>query len=334
MDVLILGGSAFLGPHLVDSLRHRGHSVTLLNRGQRSPRPPAGVAQITGDRATDLARLHGRRFDAVVDTCGFVPRVVRLSLEALADATAHYTFVSSISAYADPLGGTRAEDEPLATIADPTVEEITAETYGALKALCEEETRRAMGERALIVRPGLIVGPLDPTDRFTYWPHRFALGGDVLVPGVPEQGTAIIDVRDLADWLVLAIERRTAGTFNASGDASALTMGAIIDACVRATGGGARPVWVDAQFLAEHDVAPWSELPIWLPPGSDSIEWASSAKAVAAGLTYRPIDETVRATLAWTREAGLDRPLKAGLSREREAQLLAAYARRAPLDRA
>jgi 2'-hydroxyisoflavone reductase len=325
LNVLVIGGSKFLGPHLVDVLLRHDHAVTLFNRGRAAPTPPRGVELVVGDRSTDLAVLAGRRFDAVIDTCGYVPRVVALAVRALDPSVSHYTFVSSISAYADPLEGTFGEGEKLATIADTSVEEITGETYGPLKALCEAEVMRGMGGRALVVRPGLIVGPLDPTDRFTYWPHRFALGGDVLVPGERDHGISVIDVRDLAAFVVASIEKRLTGTYNVSGNPATSTMGGLIDACVAAAGSDARPVWVDATFLEERKVEPWSDLPVWLPPGSDSLMWASSARAVAEGLSYRPIAETVAATLDWTRGVGLDRVLKAGLTREREAQLLASF---------
>ena len=325
MDVLIIGGTKFLGPHLIHALRGRNHSVTLFNRGRSAPAPPDGVLAVTGDRERDLSLLAGRRFDAVIDTCGFVPRIVRLSAQALARAASHYTFISTISVYVDPLGGNRAEEAPLATIADATTEEITGETYGPLKALCEAEVAGAMDGRCLIVRPGLLVGPLDPTDRFTYWPHRFALGGDVLVPGDREHPISVIDARDAAEWIVVAIENGLTGTFNAAGDPATSTMGELIDACVSAGGASARPVWVDESFLTANNVEPWSELPAWLPSESNSLMMASSARAVKAGLLYRPIGQTVRDTLERTREQAMDRQLKAGLARERESQLLAAY---------
>src|SRR5207253_5837265 len=186
LRILVIGGSRFLGPHLVDALRLRGHSVTLFNRGRVAPIPPAGVELVAGDRERDLSMIADQPFDAVIDTCGFVPRIVRLALDALANNVSHYTFVSTMSVYADPLRGTRGESEPLAQLEVAGTEQVTNETYGPLKALCEAEVVRAMDGRALVVRPGLIVGPLDPTDRFTYWPHRFALGGDVLVPGSRE----------------------------------------------------------------------------------------------------------------------------------------------------
>lgn len=326
MNVLIIGGTKFVGPHLVDALLAKGHTVTLFNRAKTEYAAPAGVERIKGDRDGDLSELAGRRWDAVIDTCGFVPRVVRKSVGVLGAAARHYTFISTISVYKDPLGGNRDEDEPLATIDDETVEEITAESYGPLKALCESVVTAGFVGRSLIVRPGLIVGPHDPTDRFTYWPHRLALGGDVLVPGHPEHGISIVDVRDLARWIVTAVEHALSGIFNASGNPAATSMGDLIDACLAATGRAARPIWVSEQFVADQAIGPWSELPVWLPESSDSLMHATSARADRVGLTHRPIAETVAATLEWTVRRGLDRPLLAGLSREREATLLAAWA--------
>lgn len=322
MNVLIIGGSNFLGPHVVDALVRRGHHVSTFNRGRNPAPPPDGVDRIVGDRATDLDRLRGHSFDAVIDTCGYFPRIVGMSVAMFARSIGVYAFVSTISVYVDPLEPPRDETRALATIADPSIEEITPESYGALKALCEAAVADGMEGRAFIVRPGLIVGPLDPTDRFTYWPHRTALGGEMLVPGERGHNISFIDVRDLAEFIAVSVERRTKGTFNASGDTARTTMGDLIDSCLRAADSKTTATWVDEQFVMANEIAPWSELPAWIPTGEDTLMWASSAKAVAAGLTYRPLDDTVKATLDYTRARGLDRPLKAGLTREREAALL------------
>ena len=320
MNLLIIGGTKFLGPHIVEAALARGHRVTLFNRGNAEI--PSGVEFVRGDRERDLQRLGDRRFDAVIDNCGQVPRIVRISARLFSGIAEHYTFISSISVYREPLNGTFAEEEPVIELADPSIETTTPETYGGLKALCEREVLDPMARRALIVRPGLIVGPLDPTDRFTYWPNRFALGGDVIVPGSPNKFVAFIDVRDLASWIVKAVEARLVGTFNASGTPGMTTMGSVIDACVRAAGGG-RPVWVDdEQFILSAGIEAWTEMPLWVPVGEDTLNEASSAKAVAAGLEYRPLDETVTATLAWTRKQGVNRTLRAGITPEREAALL------------
>ena len=322
MNVLIIGGSNFLGPHVIDALVRREHRVTAFNRGRNALQARPGVEHVVGDRATDLHRLRGRKFDAVVDTCGYFPRTVAMSVEMFAQSVASYVFVSSISVYVDPLEPPRDETSAIATIADPTIEEITPESYGALKALCEKAVIDGADGHALIVRPGLIVGPLDPTDRFTYWPHRAALGGEMLVPGEPDHNISFIDVRDLADFIATSVERGTLGIFNASGDTSKTTMGDLIESCLRLAGAGTKATWVGEPFVKAEEIAPWSELPAWIPTGEDTLMWAGSSKAVAAGLTYRPLDETVRATLDYTRAKGLDRALKSGLTRDREADLL------------
>lgn len=325
MKLLIIGGTKFLGPHLVQSALARNHEVTLFNRGRSHPGPVPGVENVRGDRETDLSRLSGRRWDAVIDTSGQAPRLVRLALQALAQATSHYTFVSTISVYVDPLGGKFDEDEPVATLADPTKEEITPETYGGLKAACEREVASVMPGNSLIIRPGLIVGPLDPSDRFTYWPHRIAQGGDVLVPAIAQRFVSFIDVRDLAAWMLRAVEERLTGTFNATGVYGTTTMGDVIESCLATTRSGANLVWVDESFLLSHGVTPWTELPLWVPEGEDSVVRASPGRAVATGLTFRPLHDTVVTTLAWTKQSGLGRPLRAGLTRERETDLLAAW---------
>jgi 2'-hydroxyisoflavone reductase len=322
VNVLIIGGSNFLGPHVVDALLHRGHRVTTFNRGRNQTRVAGDVERIIGDRANDIDRVGGRSFDAVIDTCGYLPRVVDMSVTLLAPSVRSYVFVSSISVYVDPLQKPRDESCALATIAGPTIEQITNESYGPLKALCEQAVTKKMDGRAAIVRPGLIVGPLDPTDRFTYWPHRAALGGEMLVPGAPDHNLSFIDVRDLADFIVGAAEHGVSGTFNASGDTASMTTGDLIASCLRATGATTTATWVDEQFVKANKIEPWSELPAWIPTGEDSLMWASSARAVAEGLRYRSLDETVRATLDYTRSKGLDRTLKAGLTRERESELL------------
>ncbi|MBV8082154.1 MAG: NAD-dependent epimerase/dehydratase family protein [Candidatus Eremiobacteraeota bacterium] len=320
MDLLIIGGTRFLGPHVVEAALARGDRVTLFNRGG-SGATPAGVEWIKGDRDGGLGALAGGRWDAAIDTCGMVPRIVRASVEAIGPDVGRYVFISTISVYPEDFGGSLTEDEPVIALADPSVEEVTPQTYGGLKALCETEVTSRLGDRALIVRPGLIVGPLDPTDRFTYWPNRFALGGEVLAPGTPDAYVSFIDVRDLARFLLDAVGAGASGVYNASGTYGVMTMSDVLGACSRAADGGA-PVWVSEAFLLANDVTPWTEMPLWVPQGEDVIIRASSARAVAAGLAYRPLDDTVRATLAWTRGLGIDRALRAGPTREREEALL------------
>jgi 2'-hydroxyisoflavone reductase len=299
MRILILGGTIFLGRAITDHALERGHEVTHFNRGRF---PDRRVETILGDRDSDLAPLRGRQWDAVIDTCGYVPRVVRKSVELFAGT--HYTFISSISVYVNFRTAGMDETAPVAKLVCDT-EEVTGDTYGALKALCEPAD-------AFVVRPGLIVGPHDPTDRFTYWPRRMREGGEILTPGKPERPVRFIDVRDLAEWIVRSVEQKLTGVFNADGPV--VRFGDLV------TG-----TWVDEKFLLANKVEPWTELPLWIPEsdaGNAEFTSVSCARAISAGLTYRPLSETVRAVLEWQRP---DRPWRAGLSRERERELLLRY---------
>jgi 2'-hydroxyisoflavone reductase len=331
VKVLILGGTVFLGRHLVQAASARGHEVTLFNRGEHNPDLFPEVEKLRGNRDGGLSQLRGRRWDAVIDTCGYVPRVVRTSAEMLADAVDHYTLVSSLSVYANMSKVGIDESDPVGTLHDETVEEVTGETYGPLKALCEQAAERAMPGRVLNVRPGLIVGPHDPTDRFTYWPVRVVRGGDVLLPGRPERQVAFIDVRDLAEWIMHAVESRLTGVYNADGLDYPLTMQQLVETCRNVSGSDARFVWVDETFLTEAGVTPWSEMPLWIPesdPDAAGFFAFSIDKAMAAGLTFRPLDETVRDTLAWEATRSKDREWRAGLKSEREAELLERWGKR------
>lgn len=326
MRILVLGGTRFLGRHFVSCARERGHEVTLFNRGRTNPELHAGIERITGDRDGGLDVLAGRTWDAVVDPAGYFPRIVGASARALRGAAKRYLFVSSISVYAEPIPVGAEESSPVARIADTTVEEITGETYGALKALCEEAVCEAWGDRATVVRPGLIVGPDDTTDRFPYWPRRMARGGEVLAPGSPEAPTQMIDVRDLAAFMVRLLEGDVGGTFNATGPATKLTMGECLSRVNAAVGGGAKLTWVSEEFLKSHDVQPWLQMPLWLHAADQSLDTVSVARAIAAGLTYRSLEDTARDTLAWERALVSDaRPASPTLTAEREAQVLAAW---------
>ncbi len=332
MRLLIIGGTMFLGRHLVDAARARGHELTLFNRGRTAPGGVPGVEEIHGDREHDLVALDGRDWDAVIDTCGYLPRIVRASAEELTDAVEHYTFVSSISVYGTfPEPGVN-EDDPVAPLPDPPSEDVVGD-YGALKAGCEREVQAVFGERALIVRPGLIVGPYDPTERFTYWVRRLGEGGRVLAPRAPHQPVQLIDARDLAEWMVGLAEGRVSGVFNATGPAAPLTLGALLERVRMATAAEAELVWVDEADLAASGVAPWDGLPLWLDlerhPDFRGFLDANVEPAIRAGLRFRPLERTVTDTLRWVRErsgeaAGLsDFGLApAGLSGEREAELL------------
>jgi 2'-hydroxyisoflavone reductase len=331
MKLLVLGGTRFLGRAIVDAALARGHAVTLFHRGKTRPGLFPGVERLIGDRDGGLGALRGRDWDAVVDTSGFVPRVVVEGVRVLAERIAHYTFVSSISVYADPMPALANESAPLASLADETDETVSGEHYGALKALCERAVDTALPGRALVVRPGLIVGPHDYTDRFAYWPRRIARGGEVLAPGVPAAPVQFVDVRDLAAWMTTMSERRASGTFNATGPATPLAFGPFLDACRAALGGDARFTWVDERFLLDRGVQPWSEMPLWVPEASAAHARTDCARALAAGLEFRSIDATVRDTLAWDRaEPAATRlapsiPMPASMSAERERELLAAW---------
>ena len=327
MKLLILGGTAFLGRHLVEAAIARGHEVTLFNRGQHNLDLFPDVEKLRGDRDGDLAALRGERWDAAIDTCGYVPRVVQASAELLADAVEHYTFISSLSVYADTSKIGIDENDPVSTLKEET-EEITGETYGPLKALCEQSAERAMPGRALTIRPGLIAGPHDPTDRFTHWPVRVARGGDVLAPGRRERNVQFIDARDLAEWIVRAVEANPTGVHNADGPDYALSMQQLLDTSKTVSGGDARFVWVAEKFLTDAGVEPWGEVPLWIPesdPASAGFFTFNCDKAIAAGLTFRPLADTIRDTLAWDATRPADREWRAGLKPERETELLGAW---------
>lgn len=335
MKLLILGGTLFLGRYLVKAALARSHQVTLFNRGKTNPDLFPEVLKLRGDRKESLAPLAGRRWDAVIDTSGYVPRVVRMSAEFLADAVDHYTFVSTISVYEDTKTRGLDEQGPLVKLTDETTEVVDAETYGGLKAQCEKPVKQVMSGRTLIVRPGLISGPHDPSDRFTYWPVRIARGGEVLAPGPPSTPTQFIDVRDLAGWILRAVERKLTGVFNATGPDYAepmLTIEKVLTTCAQVTGSGATFTWVSEAFLEENGVAAFTEVPLWVPEEDWGAVTVRTRKAVDAGLNFRPLATTVKDTLEWhrlrhgEREAGKQEvALRAGLKPERERELLQAW---------
>lgn len=331
MKILMLGGTRFLGRHIVEAALAQGHEVTLFNRGNTNPDLFPQVEKLVGDRDGGLDTLAGRRWDVAVDTCGYVPRLVKASAELLANTVEHYTFISSISAYADTTVYGMDESAELHTLADETVEEITGQTYGGLKVLCEKVAEKAMPGRVLHVRSGLIVGPHDPTDRFTYWPVRVAMGGEILAPSRPEMNIQIIDARDQAEWIIRMAEARTAGIYNVTGPDYPLTMGALLDACRQVSENDATLTWVPDDFLLEHDVKPFTELPLWIPETYNGMQAIKVQKALDAGLRFRPLDETILDTLTWnTYRTGDATALKlnAGMLQDREATLLQAWKER------
>jgi len=325
MHILILGGTVFLGWHLVEAAQARGHTVTLFNRGQHNPDLYPDVEKLRGDRDGGLDALRGRHWDAVIDTSGFVPRIVRQSADLLRDAVGHYTFISTLNVY--PNDATNApdltEETPLAALPGEWNEEQARELYGPLKAACEETVTEAMAGRALHVRLGLLIGPFDPTNRFTYWPRRIAAGGDVLIPDARDQATRIlVDARDAATWTVRAIETGLRGPYNVFGPDYPLTLGDVFDTCQTATDSDARFVSVAGQFLLDHGAKPWGDVPLWMSGGGFT---ARATKAITAGLAFRPLADTVRDTRAWDATQPPDVPRPAGLTRERERALLAAW---------
>lgn len=337
MDILIIGGTQFIGRPMIETALARGHRVTLFNRGRTNPDLFPQAEKLRGDRDGALDALQGRVWDAVIDNCGYVPRIVRQSAGFLRDSVGRYLFISTISVYASLAEPGVNEDSPLATLADETTEEITGETYGGLKVLCECVVQEVYGARALIVRPGLIVGPHDPTHRFTYWPARVAdpdrCGGEVLAPSQPGHLTQFIDARDLGAWCIRLLEADATGVYNATGPDYPLTLGAVFDACRAAAGTNVRFTWVDEGFLLEQGVTPFRGLPLWVPSSEAGFGAVDISRAVSAGLTFRPLAETARDTLAWyqgrsdeERAADAER---AGITAEREAELLAAWHGRA-----
>ena len=318
MRLLVLGGTRFLGRAIVDAALERGHELTLFNRGQTNADLFPGTEKIRGDRTLDLSPLAGRDWDAVLDVATFLPRAVRRSVNALDGHVGRYVYVSSVSAYADQ-STPATEGAPLAELDDRDAEEI--EHYGALKAACEGIVADAFGARTLVVRPGLIVGPHDPTDRFTYWPRRVAEGGRVLVPAPPEQPVQFIDVRDLAEWIVAATEDELEGAYNATGDA--ITFGELLDEC-RSVSGHAEIVWVPPERLVAAGVGEWMELPLWIvSPEYSAMHRTDVSKAKRAGLRFRPLAETISDTLAWDAARETPRAEGVGLAPERERELLA-----------
>lgn len=360
MRLLILGGTGFLGPMLTQAALARGHKVTLFNRGRTEARRrelhnpveiPEGVEVLTGNRdpnktADDwkpaeqrdpaspkgMAQLEGGQWDAVIDTSGYYPRLVKASATLLATRAKHYQFISSVSVYKDTSKPGGDETSPVGTIPDPTVEQMGQqfENYGPLKALCEQEVSAAFEGRAALVRPGFIVGPGDTSGRFTYWPVRASKGGEMLAPGTPDDPIQIVDVRDLAEWCVLLAETRTAGTFDALGPVTPLRWGAVLEECVKVGAAGTKLGWVPVEFIEKQGLVPGGDLPIWVPPVGESAGFhqRKPVRAVKAGLKFRPSEETVRATLEWYRSLDEKTPMNklGGLTAEREEAVLKAWA--------
>jgi 2'-hydroxyisoflavone reductase len=336
MKILIIGGTKFLGRHLITAAQARGHEVTLFNRGKFSSEIFENVEQIHGDRNSDLDKLNGRSWDACIDTCGYLPQTVKALAEALKDSVNQYVFISSGSVYADvsradydektPVLELNEEQQKRADEIDPKGEltgPILGEMYGALKVLCEQEAEKAMSGRVLHVRSGLIVGSFDPTDRFTYWVMRVASGGEVLAPGTPNRFVQMIDARDLSEWIIKMVEQNKTGIYNATGKPFEITMEKMLEEIKKMSGSDAEFTWTDEDFLTGENVAPWSDMPLYLPESDKESEGFLSAnidKALQTGIEFRPLSDTIQDILAWRKTK--NNALKAGISFEREVELL------------
>lgn len=329
MNVLVLGGTRFLGRHFTELALAADHEVTLFNRGKTEPDLFPEAERLKGNRLTDLSALEGGTWEAVVDTSGYHPQAVRASAELLSGRADHYTFISTISVYSDLAQEGLDEEAPtMALDAEPGENpiEITEETYGPLKAACERIARTGFDGDVLILRPGLIVGPHDPTGRFTYWPRRMDRGGEVLAPGEPERQVQLIDVRDLASWMLDCIEEGVSGTFNATGPAKRLTMKDMLADCAEAVEAEVEFTWVEEDFLLEAGVQPWTDLPLWLPEAHNGLLSIDIERALEAGLEFRPLKDTARDTFAWDQERGARIHRGPAIDPARELALLQAYA--------
>jgi 2'-hydroxyisoflavone reductase len=334
LRILVLGGTKFLGVHIVELALQRGHSVTLFNRGKTNAGIFPQLVHLKGDRDAQLGSLKGKHWDAVIDDSGYFPRHVKLSAELLAPNVHQYIFISTISVYAS-FAQPNNEESPVGKLKDETVEDMGGGNYGPLKALCEKAAEKAMPGRVAVVRPGLIVGPRDPTDRFTYWPARAARGGEMVTPDQPSDRVQFIDARDLAAFVLRLVERKTVGTFNATSPPGMFTIGDVVSASITAANATVKPspppspVWVPADFLEKQKVQPWSDMPVWIPASGEYAGFADANvdRALREGLSIRPVQPTVNDTLAWH----LQRPeaertkLNAGLTPEREKAVLEAW---------
>ena len=335
LSVLILGGTGFIGPHMVRYAIDRGHKVTIFTRGRRELDLPESVERLVGDRNDDHTALEGRKWDVILDNNAQDYRWVQRSTELLADAARQYVLVSSISAYAlQGFGWDRADDVMLEPIVDEDYPRVQPPegwkdgddaSYGLMKTLSEKTVHEAFPGRTTVVRPGLIVGPGDMTDRFTYWPVRLDDGGEVLAPGNPDHANQVIDQRDLTEWIVRLAENGTVGDFNATGPAERLSMGSMLDQIGLATEKPYELTWVPESFLQAQGISPWQDLPAWIP--GDPLMFVDVRDAIDSGLTFRPLVDTARDTLNWdkARPAGERANRRFGMSRERESEVLDAW---------
>jgi 2'-hydroxyisoflavone reductase len=339
MKILVLGGSRFLGRTFVEAALEKNHEVTIFNRGNQND-GLEDVEIITGDRNSDLKGLENRYWDAVLDTSGFVPSGVQNTTNLLKDRVQHYTFISSISVYQDWIPDNLDETYPVYEMTEERAKELTKDSnanpyayYGEFKALCERIAEKNMPGRVLNVRAGQLIGPNDYTDRIPYWIHRIAKGGQVLAPGNPDRPVQVIDNKDLSNWILEMMIKKQPGNFNATGPGKVLTMKEFLNACIEVTGADAELIWTDEEFLLEQKVAPWTELPLWVPenaPLSPKLvhPWKGTFtinidKALQSGLTFRPINESLADIYAWEKQRNLpEHEWKSGMKADREEELL------------
>ena len=330
LRVLILGGTGFIGPHFIDALSAGGHKISLFNRGKRDPEVKPGIEQLLGDRNGEIEALKGHDWDVVIDNSGYTPTQVRATAELLKDHVRQYIFISSIAVYADFAKAGVDEDYKLAVLKDPTTDVVNGETYGGLKVLCEKVVEESYGKHGTIIRPTYIAGPGDHTDRFTYWPFRVSKGGEMLAPGTPSDPFQYIDVRDLADFIRVCVEKRVVGRYNLCGPQGAVTMGSLLETSKRVTQADTKFTWASGEFLEAQELigekAKGNLIPIWQPPKGDDtgLLLVSPARAVKKGLKFRSLETTILETLAWQKGRPQENQiLRAGLSPEKEAELLA-----------
>jgi 2'-hydroxyisoflavone reductase len=324
MRILFIGGTSFVGRGMAEAAHAAGHEITLFHRGKTGADLFPDAEHVLGDRNADLERLEGRTWDAVVDVCAYVPRQVREVVGVLGDAVDRYCYISSVSAYRPTGAVTVNEDSPLwgeSDLEDPATEVVDGKTYGPLEALCEREAEAGFPGRAVIVRPTYVVGPHDPTDRFTYWVRRAAQGDEILIPGPPEAPMQLIDARDLGAFTIGLLEQGRTGPFLGVGPARPITFAEMVAACMESVVSEAMVVWVDPMRLRSLGVEIETELPLWDDPSEAELMRCDPSKSIAAGLRYRPLADTIRDTLAWDRERGTP-PLRNAITPERERELL------------
>jgi len=327
MKILIIGGTRFLGRALTEAIVDQGHELTLFHRGQSNPDYRSEVPRILGDRETDIEKLAGHQWDVVIDTCGYFPRIVQISADYLKDKVNKYVFISSISAYksTDEIGITEAAE--LDRMDDPTLEEITGESYGPLKVLCEEVVQEQYGENAIIIRPGLIIGPHDPTNRFTYWVNRMRGEGPVLAPGDGTFPVQVIDARDIADFILTLLDNDETGTFNVVGPDQPMPLNEVLSVIADAVNNHPDITWIENEWLLDHDVTPWMEMPLWIPNDEGAaLMQVNIDHAKNKGMTFRPLSQTIKDLADWYDSiSGDNQEWGAGMSSDKEKELLKTY---------